>query len=139
MAKTKMVLLARISDGGQTKVQHLVTSITQQCCIIAKLIYFDTISKIFFFVLLTSLHTFSTSNFSLDQQDCRALPLVRIPIQFRQRVSFFDMYVFPRAGNPTMDITVGLLMTLGHDAENIYINIQMSWSIDQLDSHCDTM
>lgn len=29
------------------------------------------------------------------------------------------MYVFPRAGNPTMDITVGLLMTLGHDAENI--------------------
>lgn len=26
------------------------------------------------------------------------------------------MYVFPRAGNPTMDITVGLLMTLGHDA-----------------------
>lgn len=49
------------------------------------------------------------------------------------------MYVFPRAGNPTMDITVGLLMTLGHDAENIYINIQMSWSIDKLDSHCDTM
>lgn len=72
MAKTKMKLLARITDGGQTKVQHLVTNITQQCCIIAKLIYFDTISKIFFFVLLTGLHTFSTSNFSLDQQDCRA-------------------------------------------------------------------
>ena len=27
------------------------------------------------------------------------------------------MYVFPRAGRPTMEMTVGLLMTLGHDAE----------------------
>lgn len=39
------------------------------------------------------------------------------------------MYVFPRAGSPTMEMTVGLLMTLGHDAEKkkkpiIYIKNQ---------------
>lgn len=43
------------------------------------------------------------------------------------------MYVFPRAGNPTMDITVGLLMTLGHDAENIYIykhsDVMVDWLV----------
>lgn len=42
------------------------------------------------------------------------------------------MYVFPRAGNPTMDITVGLLMTLGHDAENIYYkhsDVMVDWLV----------
>ena len=46
------------------------------------------------------------------------LPFVRIPIQLRYRVSFFDMYVFPLAGRPTIDITVGHFTTFGHVAES---------------------
>lgn len=30
------------------------------------------------------------------------------PIQFRYLDSFFEMYVFPLAGNPTMAITCGV-------------------------------
>ena len=49
-------------------------------------------------------------------------PLVSIPIQLRYRVSFFAMYVFPRAGKPTITITHGAMATLamsGHNAVNI--------------------
>ena len=40
-----------------------------------------------------------------------------MPIQLRYLVSFFEMYVLPRAGSPTIDITVGAWTMWGHDAE----------------------
>ena len=54
----------------------------------------------------------------------RIVPLVSIPIQLRYRVSFFAMYVFPLAGNPTRTITHGAIATFamsGHNAEKIKI------------------
>jgi hypothetical protein len=34
-----------------------------------------------------------------------------MPTQLRYLASFLDMYVFPRAGNPTIHITVGAFTT----------------------------
>lgn len=44
------------------------------------------------------------------------LPLVGMPIQLRYRVSFLEMYVFPRAGRPTITMTVGGLAKWGAPA-----------------------
>lgn len=44
------------------------------------------------------------------------LPLVGMPIQLRYRVSFLDMYVLPRAGRPTITMTVGGLAKWGAPA-----------------------
>lgn len=44
------------------------------------------------------------------------LPLVGRPIQLRYRVSFLEMYVFPRAGRPTITMTVGGLAKWGAPA-----------------------
>lgn len=44
--------------------------------------------------------------------ECR-VPLVGMPIQLRYRVSFLDMYVLPRAGRPTITMTVGGLTKWG--------------------------
>lgn len=44
------------------------------------------------------------------------LPLVGMPIQLRYRVSFLEMYVFPRAGRPTITMTVGGLAKCGAPA-----------------------
>jgi len=38
-------------------------------------------------------------------------PFVMIPIQFKYLVSFFAMYVFPRAGSPTMMMAHGAIAT----------------------------
>ena len=40
-------------------------------------------------------------------------PRVLIPTQLKYRVSFFEMYVFPRAGKPTMTTIVGALLSFG--------------------------
>ena len=42
-----------------------------------------------------------------------SVPLVGMPIQLRYRVSFLDMYVLPRAGRPTITMTVGGLTKWG--------------------------
>lgn len=39
-----------------------------------------------------------------------------MPIQFRYRVSFLEMYVLPRAGRPTITMTVGGLAKWGAPA-----------------------
>lgn len=44
------------------------------------------------------------------------VPLVGMPIQLRYRVSFLDMYVLPRAGRPTITMTVGGLAKWGAPA-----------------------
>lgn len=44
------------------------------------------------------------------------LPLVGVPIQLRYRVSFLEMYVLPRAGRPTITMTVGGLAKWGAPA-----------------------
>lgn len=41
------------------------------------------------------------------------IPLVGMPIQLRYRVSFLEMYVLPRAGRPTITMTVGGLAKWG--------------------------
>ncbi len=47
---------------------------------------------------------------------CVCVPLVGMPIQLRYRVSFLDMYVLPRAGRPTITMTVGGLAKCGAPA-----------------------
>jgi len=56
------------------------------------------------------LHTVSQIDSSVIKEG-KILPLVSIPIQFRYLVSFLLMYVFPRAGSPTMITTHGATMT----------------------------
>lgn len=45
------------------------------------------------------------------------IPLVVTPIQFKYLVSFLEIYVFPRAGSPTITIIVGELVNCGTDAK----------------------
>jgi len=58
-----------------------------------------------------SISSWSKNIFHISEVQNVGLPLVYIPIQFRYRVSFLLMYVFPRAGSPTMTTTHGATIT----------------------------